>query len=180
LPFDFPEDQKVDIGDQQRSEGEKFVNLKQGYVKNILTRRINPADRMISNPRHITQLVQEITHRLILSPKSLADINTAFYYPANRTHIVGIVNERIDSMYASSFGKVPTGLNAGFVGFLLADSKAVSNAYYVSEIVKHISGSPSDLTIEEVPKEEVQPELRSEETNEEPVGPLKGLYPFKE
>jgi hypothetical protein len=187
VPTGFPDDFKVDIGDRTRTEGEKFTILNEEYARSILTRRIDPAAHLVANSSHIEEILQKITQRRFTSPESVAKIITAFYNVTNRFQAVGVLNERIDSEYACSFGReiTPQGRVAGFAGFSLNND---SDVYYFAEILKYMGGARSEM-----PKEEVKevPVLRSgetrksvertsETTSEEPAGPLREIYPFKE
>lgn len=178
-PFDFPESQKVDVGDQHRTEGELLI-LQSDSAKPILTREIHPADRMRS-PRYVEILLQESLRGRYISDESFEAIKTAFNSEKNSTHVVGVLNERIDLEYASSFGKeiVPTGLVAGFVGSTFADRYADKNVHFLSKILKHLGSLRKDL-IRETPEErsEVQPPEQSENPTQQGkhVTFLKDLY----
>jgi hypothetical protein len=166
VPFDFPESQKVDIGDQHRTEGELLI-LQSGNVKPILTREIHPADRMIGSSRYLEILLREILHGRYISDESFEAITTAFYSEKNHNHVVGVSNERIDSEYASSFGKeiVPTGLVAGFVGLPFADRYADKNVHFLSKILKHLGSLRKDL-IRETTEEKSEAQIKPQDQNE--------------
>jgi hypothetical protein len=186
VPFDFPENQKVDIGDQHRTEGELLI-LQSDNVKPILTREIHPADRMITSSGYLEILLRETIGGRYISGKSFDAITTAFYSDRNRTHVVGVVNERIDAAYASSFGKeiVPTGLFFGSVGLFFADRYAEKNVLLGSKVLKHIASLRKDLIREEVLEEtnEVKPQEQSETSppqTRKRVVPITSLYKHSE
>ena len=185
VPFDFPESQKVDIGDQHRAEGELLV-LHSDNVKPILTREIHPADHMITSPHYVEVLLREILHGQYISDESFDKITTAFYSERNHRHVVGVLNERIDAAYASSFGKeiTPIGPAVVLVGLPFDNRYADKNVYPISKILKHIASLRKDL-IRETPEEEAQIKLQEQSETSPPqtrkrVVPFTGLYKHSE
>jgi hypothetical protein len=182
-PFDFPENQKVDIGDQHRTEGELLI-LQSDSVKPILTREIHPADCMITSSAYVEILLRETIGGRYISDESFDKITTAFYSERNQKHAVGVLNERIDPEYASSFGKeiTPIGPAVVLVGLPFADRYAEKNVHFLSKILKHAASLREDL-IREAPEEEAQ--IKPQEPSETPqtrkhVVPITGLYKHTE